>query len=108
MELLKCRMALHAHCYDISEISLVVLAGCMVLTFAYGWMFREIGRYNDLRTRIIKDARKTEQKEIALPLLPYSDYCWTTEPPTETWEKRFKKFYHLSQDVKIQFYDIGF
>lgn len=83
----------------------VVAAGvaCMVICFIYFWMFREIGRYNDVRSQIIDNAIKTNEKSIELPLLPYSDYFWTTEPQTERWEKRFKKFYGLSEDVTVVF-----
>lgn len=105
MELLKYR---NRNRTDTYQIGVALMGMCLVLAVVYAWMFREIGRYNIVRGQIIEEARATDKKEIALPLLPYPDYTWTTEPPTATWEKRFKQFYNLPQDVKIQFYDTGF
>ena len=45
-------------------------------------------------------------KEIVLPVLPYSEYFCQTIPPNERWAKRFKKFYHIPEDVTVRFEQI--
>ena len=66
-------------------------------------MFASIGTANQLRSTIIEKSIKENAKEITLPILPYSDYCWTTVPETEGWELSFKRFYHIPEDVILHF-----
>lgn len=76
-----------------------VLAVCVI----YLRMFDIVGAQDRYRSQLIETAVESGQKEIILPLLPYSDYYWTTVPANETWEKRFKAFYNIPQDVTLKF-----
>lgn len=74
-----------------------------VLAVIYIRIFLAIGQVNDYRSQLIQAGIEQNQKEIVLPILPYSEYCWQTVPPTEEWEKDFKDFYHIPQDVTLRF-----
>lgn len=77
-----------------------------VLCVIYVRMFLAIGQVNDYRAQLIQTGIEQEQKEIVLPVLPYSEYCCQTIPPNERWAKRFKKFYHIPEDVTVRFEQI--
>lgn len=61
-------------------------------------IFLAIGQVNDYRSQLIQAGIEQNQKEIVLPILPYSEYCWQTVPPTEEWEK-VSKILSYPQDV---------
>lgn len=91
-----------------SEISLfypICVGGMAVCVVAviYMRMFLAIGQVNDYRTELIRTGVEQGQKEIVLPILPYGEYCWQTVPPNEVWARRFKKFYHIPDDVTVRF-----
>lgn len=75
----------------------------VVLSCIYVRMFASIGAADRLRGEIIAAAVENQQTEIVLPILPYSDYCWTTVPANEKWEKKFKAFYHIPEDISLRF-----
>ena len=77
--------------------------GTCILAIIYVRIFFAIGQANDYRAQLIKTGVEQNQKEIVLPILPYSEYCWVTVPPNEKWEKYFKEFYHIPQDVTLRF-----
>lgn len=66
-------------------------------------MFSIVGGTDRIRAQRISSGLENHQKELILPILPYSDYYWTTIPVNKTWEKRFKEFYHIPQDVAVKF-----
>ena len=78
-------------------------AGACILAVIYGRIFFAIGQTNDYRAQLIQTGIEQNQKEIVLPMLPYSEYCWVTVPPNEKWKKYFKKFYHIPEDVTLRF-----
>lgn len=77
----------------------IVLALCVM----YLRMFSIVGGTDRIRAQRISSGLENHQKELILPILPYSDYYWTTIPVNKTWEKRFKEFYHIPQDVAVKF-----
>ena len=83
----------------------VLVAGMTVciLCVVYVRIFLAIGQVNDYRAELIQTGIEQNQKEIILPVLPYSQYCWQTIPPNERWARRFKKFYHIPEDVNVGF-----
>ena len=77
--------------------------GVCILAVIYGRIFFTIGQTNDYRAQLIQTGVEQNQKEIVLPILPYSEYCWVTVPPNEKWKKYFKKFYHIPEEVTLRF-----
>lgn len=86
-------------CYGVYLTGIAVVA----MSFFYVWMFRAVGEYDRLRRTLISNAVETESQELVLPLLPYSEYFWTTVPANETWEKRFREFYGVPDDIVLRF-----
>lgn len=77
----------------------IVLSICTI----YLRMFNIVGKTDRYRSQLITAGIENGQKEITLPILPYSDYFWTTVPANEIWEKSFKEFYHIPQDITLKF-----
>ena len=77
-----------------------------VLCVIYVRMFLAIGQVNDYRAQLIQTGIEQEHKKIVLPVLPYPEYFCQTIPPNERWAKRFKKFYHIPEDVTVRFEQI--
>lgn len=69
----------------------------------YGRLFSYIGAADRERTQIITQAVEQGEKEITVPLLPFSDYYWITVPPNKDWEKYFREFYGIPQDITLNF-----
>lgn len=88
---------------DLYFPALVLVFVTIVLSVCYVKMFKNIGQVNRLRLEIIETSVAAGETEITLPMLPYSEYYWTTIPVDKTWEKRFKKFYHIPLKTKIKF-----
>ena len=66
-------------------------------------MFASIGIVDSQRSRMIRASVAAGEKELMLPMLPYADYVCHTEPPSGEWEKPFKRFYHIPEDVIVKF-----
>lgn len=83
--------------------ALALAALVLTMSGIYVKMFHNIGQVNNLRQQIIETSVAENKTEIVLPVLPYSEYCWITVPPTEKWAKRFKEFYHIPADTVVKF-----
>ena len=83
-----------------------VLAAAVITLFTgmiYGRLFSYIGAADRERAQIITRAVEQGESEITIPLLPFQDYYWITVPPNKKWEKYFKEFYGIPQDVTLNF-----
>lgn len=88
---------------DLYFPALIAVFVTIVLSICYVKMFKNIGQVNNLRQEIIETSVAAGETEITLPILPYSEYYWTTIPVDKKWEKRFKKFYHIPLETTIKF-----
>lgn len=97
------RYLINTYKTDLFYPVLILKITVCLLAVIYMRMFFAIGQVNDYRAQLIGTAVSQQQKEIVLPILPYQEYCWQTVPPNQRWEKRFKKFYHIPDDVTLRF-----
>ncbi len=89
---------------DLYYPNLITGFSCVLLCIIYIRMFSVIGAVNENRAAIIQTAVEQGDAEISLPVLPYSDYIWTTVPQTELWEHYFKEFYGIPEETVLTFY----
>lgn len=66
-------------------------------------MFSVIGAENRNRSEYIQTAVEQGADTVTLPILPYSEYTWTTVPQTADWERYFKDFYGIPQEMELIF-----
>ena len=78
----------------------------VILSVVYLRIFRTIGQVNDYRAELIEQCVENDQKELTLPILPYKEYCWKTMPTMDAWERKFKAFYHIPEDVTLKFEEL--
>ena len=97
------RYVLERETVDFYYPILGILFSVIVLGFIYARMFSMIGAADNRRQEIIEEAAQKDEREIILPVLPYAGYCWITIPQNEEWEKYFKQFYGISQEVNLRF-----
>lgn len=83
--------------------ALILAFVTLTLSVIYVKMFKNIGDVNAARQEIIEAGIAENRTEVVLPVLPYSEYYWTTIPADESWAKRFKAFYHIPEDMGIRF-----
>lgn len=88
---------------NLFTLNVCILTAVLTVGIIYLRMFSVIGNADRYRAQLITSGINNKQTEITLPLLPYSDYYWTTVPVNETWERRFKDFYHIPQNITLNF-----
>lgn len=74
-----------------------------VLCVIYLRMFSVIGAADRTRAGLIQTAVGQNADSVTLPVLPYSEYVWTTIPQDESWERYFKEFYGIPQEMEVHF-----
>ena len=75
--------------------SIITFYGYLLLTYVY------LFKVNLQRENYIKD--NLDKEYLVLPKLPYESYHWLGNPVNEEFESRFKSFYGIDQDTKLEF-----
>lgn len=81
---------------------MAAFSGCLLLV-VYMRMFAMIGSVDRSRETIIAEAVAAEAAEVVLPILPYAEFTWTTEPGDERWADFFKEFYGIPEEMSVIF-----
>lgn len=82
---------------------LISATAAMILLAVYTRTFMVIGASDQLRTLRITEAKENNLQEVILPVLPYKEFIWTTEPANEEWETYFKAFHNIPETMNISF-----
>ncbi len=84
---------------------ILTMAGLsLCLAVFYVRIFTEIGIADRERTVLTEQAVETDAQMVRLPVLPYADFTWTTEPQTDGWLKYYKKFYGIPEEMNVYFF----
>ena len=86
-------------CAKISRIAIITtIAGLIYLFSIYG----TITHYNNDRVEKAQQDAKAGSGTIQVEELPYKDYVWCSDLQNDVWKTRFKLFYNINQDMKIE------
>lgn len=86
-------------CAKISRITVITAAvGLIYLFYIYG----TVSYCNNERIEKAQSDAQSATGTIQVEELPYSEYVWCSDLAQKVWEKRFKLFYDIDENVKIE------
>lgn len=100
---------LFSYCFEIKEekfrikLQRILIVIFIIFALFYFLVFGKIFIKNIERSMCIKRAKENE-KVVEVVKLPFSEeFLWYSEPYNDLYEKRFKDFYKLHNDVKLKY-----
>ncbi|MBD5082926.1 MAG: hypothetical protein HDT34_01960, partial [Clostridiales bacterium] len=86
-------------CEKISKSSIIIaVVGLLYLFYIYG----TISVCSNKRIEKAQQEAKAGYDVVEVESLPYKDYVWCSDVDQEVWEKRFKLFYGIDENVKLK------
>lgn len=83
------------------------LYGLCVICFAVSFsIFFPIHKVDRERNTFAQAQARNGETTILFTAFPDTTYLWCAEPNTELWATRYKRFYHLPEDVSFQYVDL--
>lgn len=86
-------------CDKISKVTIITAAvGLIYLFYIYG----TISICSNERIEKVQQEAQSGAQTIQIEELPYKKYVWCSDVSVEIWEDRFKLFYNIDENVKLE------